>query len=111
MSDNSNTQLPPATAPVQTEGTALGVVSIILGAGGTVPVVGILFAILGIVVGKMAKDRGTRTGNSVGATLGIIGMVVSAITLVIAAFMLFLMGGLVSTLFGVSHALGPQGFM
>ena len=103
MSDDRSIEIHQTPAPAPTEGTALGVISMMLGVGGTIPGLGIILAILGIVLGNTAKNRGKRTGNSVGATLGIIGVVVSSFTLVVAVILLFLAGGLIGSMLNGPH--------
>lgn len=79
---------------VSSSGTTLGIVSIVCGALGLMPTAGILFAVVGLVTGLMGRGRAQRAGNERGALLSLIGTILSAVTVVIAVVVLFVVGGL-----------------
>jgi hypothetical protein len=84
------------------EGTAWGVVSIVFGAIGLMPFVGIVSAIIGFCTGLIGRSKARRFGNPTGMTLGLIGIILSSITLVIALISLMFFGGVLALLFGAA---------
>ena len=64
-------------------GRKFGFASIVLGALGLVPGLGLAFAIAGLSTGLMERHLAIRAGDPHGASLGLAGIVVSTITLLI----------------------------
>jgi hypothetical protein len=92
--------LQPVPGMQASEGTAWGVVSIVFGAIGLMPFVGIVSAIIGFCTGLIGRSKARRYGNSTGMTLGLIGIILSSITVTIAVILLIFFGGLLAMLFG-----------
>jgi hypothetical protein len=83
-------------------GTILGIIAVICGVLGLLPSFGIVLAIVGLVLGLMARSQAGKVGNRTGRTLGTVGTVLSSITLVIALVMLVVLGSLVAWVSGGS---------
>lgn len=73
--DQSYPQGAPQGAPQTNPGQVLGIVSIVLGLTGCL-------SLIGVILGFMSRSRSKRAGAS--TTLGTVGLVISAIALVIA---------------------------
>lgn len=88
------------TPPVQPQpsataapGTILGIVSIVCGVLGLLPGFGILLSIGGLICGLIGRGQAKAAGNANGATLNKVGIILSALTLVIAFLFTVLVGG------------------
>lgn len=88
---------PPATSG---SGSALGIISIVCGVLGLLPGIGVAISLIGLVLGSIGRGGAMREGDAKNAQLCLIGIVLSAITLGVAAVVLVVLG---STLFGFSH--------
>lgn len=77
-------------------GRIMGVISLVCGILGLTPGLGILVSVIGLILGLIGRRHSAAEGDAGGATLGLIGVILSSITLVIAAFILVTAG---STLF------------
>lgn len=82
-----------AAYALNTQGTALGVVSILLAVLGCAQGLGIVFASFGVVCGVLARAQAEQSGNHSGATIAIIGTVLSSAALLLAFIMLVFVGG------------------
>lgn len=91
------TQTPPSGGQAA-PGTILGIVSLICGILGLTPTFGIILAVVGLVTGSIARKQASAANNDTGRTLGLIGMILSAITLVIALISLIFVGGVLMSL-------------
>jgi hypothetical protein len=90
-------------APQTKDGTALGVVSLVLGLLGFTPTFGIIAAAAGLFVGRTAFKQAQQAGNSNGLLLARLGIILSCITLVIAALALVALGGIFAGLGALLH--------
>lgn len=96
QSDETRAQPQPQPQPqpqhmTPSDGTVLGIVSIAFGALGFIPTFGVLFAGIGLILGIRARKQAVAAGNATGNTLGVIGILLSAVTLVIAVLLLIVM--------------------
>ena len=82
----------PAGAPAATAGTTTGIVAIIFGVLGLIPPVGVGLALIGLILGLVARRRSDRAGNKAGVKLGTIAMVLSGTTFAIVTAVLVFLG-------------------
>lgn len=101
MSHDNNQPAPPSQPPssvptssMQAPGTILGIVSLVCGVLGLLPSFGIVLAIAGLVLGIIARKQAIPVNNATGKTLGVIGAILSSITLIIALVTILFVGGL-----------------
>jgi hypothetical protein len=80
-------------APQAKDGTAFGIISLVLGFLGFVPTFGLIAAIAGLIVGRAGFKQAQQAGNSNGTLLCRIGIILSCITLAIAVLALVVLGG------------------
>jgi len=96
---------PPVPPPFQNEGggpgLVLGVLSIICGLLGFVPVLGLVTSVLGVIFGAMGFARARDAGNQGGVILGIIGLVLSACAVLLWVIGMLFLGGLLAILGGI----------
>lgn len=83
-------------APAAQPGLVHGVISCVCaGLGFFIPAIGLVLAIVGLVLGVKAYRAGKQAGYQTGMVLGLIGALVSGISLAVAAFVLLSLVGLV----------------
>jgi len=84
------------TMPNGQPGLIGGIISCVCAAFGFfVPVLGLLLAIIGLFVGMGAYKAGKRANYQPGLILGLIGAVISGVSLIIAALAVFALLGVV----------------
>jgi hypothetical protein len=100
---------PPAAAPVGAPrlqagtvgaGWILGIVSIVCGVIGLLPGFGLLAAMIGIALGWVGRRRALQEGDSRGAFLSLVGLILACVMLVVSGLYLLVIG---SAMLGITH--------
>ena len=81
-----------------TAGTTTGIIAIIFAVLGLIPPVGIVFALIGLALGFMARARARTVGNILGSKLGAIAVGLSMTTFAIVSIVLAFVGSNFSSL-------------
>ncbi|PZW43191.1 hypothetical protein C8P66_116112 [Humitalea rosea] len=82
-------------------GLVLGVLSIICGLLGFVPVLGLITSVLGVIFGVMGFARARDAGNQGGVVCGIIGLVLSGTAVLLWVIGMLFLGGLLAIFGGI----------
>ena len=96
--------LPPPPQPLQENGgpgLMLGVLSIICGLLGFVPVLGLITSVLGVIFGIMGFARAREADNQAGVVCGIIGLVLSGTAVLLWVIGMLFLGGMLAILGGI----------
>lgn len=96
---------PQTPANESSVGTVLGIVALVCGVLGLIPSFGVLLAIVGLILGWIARRKSKAASNSTGSVLGLVAMVLSSITLTIAMIILIVAGSIFGVFSGGSKPL------
>jgi ABC-type transporter Mla maintaining outer membrane lipid asymmetry permease subunit MlaE len=80
------------------KGTGLGIVSVIFGIFGWMPLIGVIAAIIGLVTGVIARRQAKSVSNYTGKLLATTGFVISCVTLVVSILMLMWFGTMLGSM-------------
>jgi hypothetical protein len=92
----AGTSVPPAMRQAASDGSGLGIASIVLGVISLFPGIGALTSVAGLICGIIGRKQAKTANNAMGVTLATVGICISAFLLVVVLIEVVVLGGMLA---------------